>query len=105
MKFSAKANKDIAPLTAGQYAAIVTTIVDLGFQQGSLQYEARPEIVLGFELPLERFEYRKDGVRIDGPRVISRRFRASMHRKAGLRLFIEAWHGHFPPSRPPRILI
>ena len=96
MKISAKAGNDFKPIPAGPRPAICVGVIDIGIQGGRGEYDDRPEIVLMFELPGERLDYiKKDGTRIQGPRLISRRFRTSMFRKANLRKFVEGLRGHF----------
>ena len=51
----------------------------LGTQPGRGQYEDRPELWIGFELPEQRFTYVRDGEEIEGARAIGRRFRAPIN--------------------------
>lgn len=94
MKFKPKGSADFAPVPAGNHVAICNAIVDLGLQPGSAQYpEAKHQLYVRFELPTERIKYGKDGEQREGPMSIGRTFTASMHEKASLRKFIEAWFG------------
>lgn len=99
MKFPAKGGGDFAIAPAGNHVGICNAIVDLGLQPGSAQYpDPKHQVYLRFELPQERVSYVKDGETVEGPMSIGRTFTASMHEKASLRKFVEAWFGKAFPS-------
>ncbi len=81
------------PVPEGTNHAICVGVIDLGTQppmEGSqFSKGPTPKVMLSFEFPDERIE-------IDGkslPRVLSREFTKSLHKKAGLRQFLDAWRG------------
>jgi hypothetical protein len=90
MKFSANSRKS-DPIPAGVYRGRCIGVVDLGVQAGSGRFGPRAEIWLAFELPTVRLQT-KDG---DVARMISHRFKQSMHAKSALRKLIESWLGSF----------
>ncbi len=101
MKFEAKSGGDFEPVPAGNKIAICNAIVDLGVQKGRGRYpDPKHEVYIRFELPTERIKYEKDGVEVEGPMSIGRRFTASMSSKANLRQFIESWFSKKFPTDP-----
>lgn len=87
---------DYTPPEAGTYSAKCCAIIDLGTQTNTWEGEAKTahKVMLSFEVT------DTDNRRADGsPHMISRRFTASLHAKAGLRKFLEAWRGRpFTPE-------
>lgn len=79
---------------AGTFAARCCHVIDLGTQQVDYQGQTKSlhKIVLAWVLP--------DELKTDGtPFVVGRRFTASLHEKAALRQFLEAWRGRaFTPE-------
>lgn len=78
---------------AGPVAARCSRLIDLGSQESDYQGEKKMQrkILLSWELA----ELRTDGT----PFVISRRFGLSLHEKAALRGFLQAWRGRpFTPE-------
>lgn len=73
---------------AGTHAARCCHVIDLGTQTMAYQGEQKSahKVVIAWQLADER---RNDG----SPFVLSRRFTASLHDKAALRAFLEAWRG------------
>jgi hypothetical protein len=73
---------------AGTFVAICCHVIDLGTQ--TLEYQGQTKrahkIALAWLLP---DELKEDGT----PFTIGRRFTASLHEKAALRQFLEAWRG------------
>jgi hypothetical protein len=72
---------------AGPVAARCSRLIDLGSQESDYQGEKKMQrkLLLSWELA----ELRSD----DTPFVISRRFGLSLHEKAALRGFLQAWRG------------
>jgi hypothetical protein len=79
----------------GSISARCCHVIDLGTQTAEFQNERRHvrKVVVAWQLA---------GRRSDGtPFILSRRFTASLHEKAVLRGFIEAWRGH--PLKPEEL--
>lgn len=95
MKFPSKGTTDFELPPPGNHVAICNMVADLGMQPGSGMYpDPKPQVYLRFELCDEVREFKnKEGVDIKAPMVIGRTFTASMHEKANLRKFVEAWSG------------
>lgn len=79
------ANFEMPP--AGPVAGRCSRLIDLGSQESDFQGERKMQrkILLTWELA----ELRTDG----SPHIISRRFGLSLHEKAALRAFLQAWRG------------
>lgn len=96
LTISETSTADYTPPEAGTYAARCCSIIDLGTQSSTWEGEAKTahKVMLSFEVT------DTDNRRVDGsPHMISRRFTASLHAKAGLRKFLEAWRGRpFTPE-------
>ena len=94
LKFSNKGGGDFKGLSAGTYVSVCNAVVDLGIQPGSPMYpDPKHKVWIRFEVPDERIEYERDGKKLEGPRVISKEYTASMHEKANLRKDLENWRG------------
>ncbi len=78
-----------SPVPEGVHAAACCWLVDLGTQHSEQFNNDARKIVIAFELPDERIEIDNE----DKPRIISRQFTLSLHEKAALRAFLEAWRG------------
>lgn len=83
---------DFKPCPAGNHIAVCDIIADLGVQPGG-KFGDKHQVYIRYEIPGERIEYSKDGKKYDMPAIIGRRFTASMHEKAGLRIMLESWRG------------
>jgi len=77
------------------YHVICYAVYDLGTHKADWQGSEylRHEIVLIFEVPDQRIEYKKDGEDLEGPKAISKRYTFSMGEKANLRKDMETWRG------------
>jgi hypothetical protein len=82
-------NGNFSPVPEGVHLAVCCWLADLGTQYSEAYGNSSRKIVVAFELPEERIEI--DGE--DKPRIISRQFTLSLHEKAALRAFLEAWRG------------
>lgn len=73
-------------IPTGEILARLYAIYDLGYQRGLEDGSPRRELIFLFEL---------DAVKKDGTpyTIATKHFTASMHPKAGLRIFIESWRG------------
>lgn len=83
--------KSYAPPPEGNHIARCVSIIDIGTQDNEWQGESRPraQIIIGFELPEEMMDTD------EGPRpfMVTKFFTNSLHEKATLRSFVEAWRG------------
>lgn len=85
---------DFKRLPAGSHIAICNLIADLGLQPGSAAFpNPKRQVYVRFEIPAERVEWEKDGVKHEGPQVIGKSYTASMNEKANLRKHLEGWRG------------
>ena len=78
------------PPEAGTFPARCVKLIDLGSQAATYEGETKiaRKILIGFEIT------DPDNRRDDGsPHIVTRRFSASLHPKAALRKFLEAWRG------------
>jgi hypothetical protein len=89
---------DFKPIPQGTFVAICNMVVDLGVQPGG-RFKPRHKIFIRFEVPEERLEYEKDGVRHEGPMQIGKFYTLSLSEKANLRHDLIAWRGRqFTPE-------
>lgn len=84
-----KSGQPVNPVPAGTHQAVLIGVIDIGSQDAT-DFSGNPEVqhqvIMLFELPHERMD--------DGrPRNVSRRFKLSMHEKAGLRKCVHALIG------------
>ncbi len=96
MPIVAKSRENVPPIDAGAYHAICAAVVDLGTQPpNNPQYRARQEVLFMWELPDERREFERDGVRVNEPRIIKRRFPLFLggNKPTELRKMLESWRG------------
>ncbi len=83
------AGSSFSPVPEGVHAAACCWLIDCGTQHSEQFNNDARKVVIAFEIPDERIEI--DGE--DKPRIISRQFTLSLHEKAALRAFLEAWRG------------
>lgn len=88
-----KGGGDFEPVNEGTHHAICIGVFDLGTHFDEVYGKSKHEVLFMWELPNERIEIEKDGAIKDLPRAISRQFNLSLHKKAQLRPFLEAWRG------------
>lgn len=80
---------DFEPAPEGVHAAVCYAVIDLGTQMQSKFQSQEVE-----EVPLVEVRWEIDEKRDDGKRfIVMKRYRASMHEKASLRIHLEAWRG------------
>lgn len=90
LTFQAK-EKEYKRILGGSHFAVCDMVVDVGLQETF--FGTKPQAYLRFEVPAERWEYEKDGKKMEGPGVIGNFYTASMSSKANLRKFLEGWRG------------
>ena len=78
----------------GNHIGALIHIIDFGTQETTFKGEERAErkIEFGFELPSVLMQ---DKPNVGKPFVVSRRYKLSMHKKAGLRIMLESWQRKF----------
>lgn len=78
------------PPEAGTFPARCCALIDLGTQTSTFEGETKAarKILVSFEIT-DTDNRRDDG----SPHIVSKRFTASLHSKAALRKFLEAWRG------------
>ena len=90
------ATSTFTPPDAGTYTAVMRAMIDLGSQSSTFEGETKSarKIMLKFEIT------DPDNRRSDGTaHTVSKRFTASLHERAALRKFLEAWRGRpFTPE-------
>lgn len=81
------------PAPAGPQIARLVQLIDLGTHDGEWQGKptSKREVRLGFELPTELKVFREENG--EQPYMVGRNFGFSLHEKANLRKFLEAWRG------------
>ena len=87
---------DYTPAPAGTFTARCASVIDLGTQTSVWEGEEKRahKVMLSFEIT-DSDTRRNDGT----PFLVSKRFTASLHIKAGLRKFLESWRGRpFTPE-------
>ena len=89
-------SNDFTPAPAGTFSARCASLIDLGTQTSTYEGESKAakKVMLSFEIT-DGDTRRNDG----SPFLVSKRFTASLHAKAGLRKFLESWRGRpFTPE-------
>ena len=86
---SAKPTNSTPPLEPGSYLARCVQIIDLGEQMNNLSNKLQRQVMLMFEIPLERIQINGE----DKPRMISATYTLSLSDKAKLRGILESWRG------------
>jgi len=90
----------VPPLDPGMYAAVCYGMVDLGTVHSERFNTDHRKMLLMWEIPSERLEWTdKEGNEQEGPRVMSKRYTASLNEKAHLRKDLRSWRGRdFTPD-------
>ena len=92
---NANPTSSIAPIPEGTYLGVCNMLVDLGVQYNETYKSSSRKVLIGWEIPEETFT-------VDGeekPRVLSKRYTASLDERATLRQDLAAWRGRdFTPE-------
>jgi len=89
-----KGGTDYEPLNAGMHHAVCYGIVDLGTQPtNNPQFKPARKVAFLWEVPAERIQFEKDGVKKDLPRGISGIWTLSLSVKSKLKPMLESWRG------------
>lgn len=87
---------DFKIVPAGMHPAVCDMMVDLGLQEQKSQLygdSIKHQVYIRFQVPGERLEYEKDGVKVEGPMTIGCYYTLSLHEKAALRKALQGWRG------------
>ena len=93
--------EEIEPLSQKMHHAVTYMLVDIGTQINQTFQTASKELVIGWEVPSERYIWKdKDtGEETERAKVITRRFTASLARSSHLKAILETWRGQpFTPE-------
>lgn len=85
--------KPLEIIPEGLYQVVCYMIVDLGTIYDEMWEKEQHRVLIGWELPEERLILEKDGEREPKPRVFSKKYTMSLHKKATLRKDLESWRG------------
>jgi hypothetical protein len=77
------------------YQAVCYSLYDLGTHESEWKGQKRNRhlVMLTWEIPALRIEYGKDDEKLEGPKVISKKYTWSMNENADLRKDMESWRG------------
>lgn len=87
---------DFQLVTPGMHPAVCDMMVDLGLQEQKSQLygdSIKHQVYIRWQVPGERLEYEKDGVRVEGPMTIGAYYTNSLSEKANLRKILQGWRG------------
>lgn len=92
MAFIIKETKSYDPIPADIHMGVCVWLYDVGTHENQYGKKSRRGII-SFELPDVRIDIEHDGEALNLPRMISKEYTLSLHKKANLRLHLEAWRG------------
>lgn len=87
---------DFKLVTPGMHPAVCDMMVDLGLQEQKSQLygdSVKHQIYIRWQIPGERLEYEKEGVKVEGPMTIGAYYTNSLSEKANLRKVLQGWRG------------
>lgn len=85
---------EVAPIPQDIHIGRCVGMYDIGTQYNEKWKKSTRKVVLSFELPEVRLQFEKeDGTKIDTPRVASKEYGLSLHKKANLRADLVSWRG------------
>lgn len=87
-----KETKSYDPIPADIHMGVCVWLYDVGTHENQYGKKSRRGII-SFELPEVRIDIDHDGQVLNLPRMISKEYTLSLHKKANLRLHLEAWRG------------
>ena len=84
-------DSDYTPIDAGNHHGVCYRYYDLGTQQLAFEGTSRDvhRVLVTWELPNERIEINQE----DLPKIISKEYTLSLHKKSALRQHLESWRG------------
>ena len=93
MGIVAKEKMGLPPIAEGTYQAVCYRLYDLGSQFSEKWGKTAHQVLIVWEVPEARIEIEKDGVKVDLPRVVSKKYTLSLNEKAALRKDLQSWRG------------
>lgn len=81
------------PIPDGVYQAVATGVIDLGTQFNEHFQKSSRQVLFIWEIPELLIKFEKNGLEVEAPRVISKKYTASWHEKANLRKDLQSWRG------------
>lgn len=88
-----KTGGDFTPIPEDLHLAVCYAIYDLGTQYSERWEKSIHKVLVVWEIPGCRGDFERDGKTLNLPRSISKKYRISLHKKAGLRKDLESWRG------------
>lgn len=90
---------DFDPIPMGMHHGVCYAAIDIGTQPQFGNFPSRRKLIYIWEIPAERIEFVKDGVKKNLPRAISEKYTISLASKGNLRPMLESWRGRaFTPE-------
>ena len=93
MGIVAKEKTGLPPINEGTYQAVCYRLYDLGSQFSEKWGKTAHQVLIIWEIQEARIEIEKDGVKVDLPRVVSKKYTLSLNEKAVLRRDLQSWRG------------
>ena len=90
---SDKGGKGFDPVAEGVHNAVCYMVFDLGTHLDPTFGKRTHSALIGWEIPGERIEIEKNGVKQNLPRDISKKYTLSLNEKANLRKDLQTWRG------------
>jgi len=81
------------PVPEGMHHAVCYGVYDLGTQYSEKFDSHAHKMLIQWEIPGERIDVERDGVKMNLPRAISKIYTVSLNEKANLRKDLQAWRG------------
>jgi len=77
----------------GVYPAVCYAIYDLGNQFSEKYQNVLHKVLIAWEIPSERIDVEKEGLTMNLPRVVSKKYTLSLGERANLKKDLESWRG------------
>jgi len=90
---SDKGGKGFDPVAEGVHNAVCYSVVDLGHHLDATFGKRNHNCLITWEIPGERIDIERDGVKMNLPRAISKTYTLSLNEKANLRKNLQTWRG------------
>jgi hypothetical protein len=90
---SDRGGKGFDPVAEGVHNAVCYSVVDLGHHLDEKFGKRNHNVLITWEITGERIEIEKDGVKLNLPRAISKKYTLSLNEKANLRKDLQTWRG------------
>lgn len=81
------------PVTEGVHNAVCYSVVDLGHHLDPTFGKRNHSCLITWELPGERIDIERDGVKMNLPRAISKTYTLTLGEKSNLRKNLQTWRG------------